>query len=127
MNQNTLLKKRSDHLIKISPLCGEITEILTNQDNPKIDLAMAQNIGPTLAHYHLGFEEIYLVMDGWITIALYEPNSGAMSEHVLKANELVVIAPNTHHKVVSASSKNRLIVICLPGFDAHDEHVSNVF
>jgi mannose-6-phosphate isomerase-like protein (cupin superfamily) len=122
-----MLRKRIHHTVKISPLCGEIIEILSSRDYPKIDIAMVIDIMPTQAHFHRGFEEIYFVMDGSITIGLYDPKENKFSQTYLEANELLVIGPDIHHKVIAASSKNRLCVICLPGFDPNDEHLSEKF
>lgn len=120
-----MLKLRQDHQIKTSPFCGEIHEILTNKDNPKIDIAMVFDIKPTTAHFHENFEEIYFVIDGTVTVAFYDPAVKEISHAVLGANELIVFAPGVHHRVISVSEKNRLCVISLPGFDPNDEHLSD--
>lgn len=120
-----MLRKREHHHVKVSPICGEIIEILSSKDYPRLDIALVLDIKPTQAHYHLGFEEIYFVLYGHITLSLYDPKADRFSEHMLEAHELIVIAPGIHHKVVASSEKNRLSVICLPGFDPNDEHLSD--
>jgi mannose-6-phosphate isomerase-like protein (cupin superfamily) len=85
-----------------------------------------QNIKATQAHFHLGFEEIYFVLDGCIMLALYDPGTDKFSEYLLEAHELMVIHRNIHHKVITASRENRLVVISVPGFDP-DGHVSDKF
>ena len=122
-----MLRKKAHHQTKISPLCGEIIEILRSPEHPRINIAMVLNIKPTQAHYHQNFEEIYFVQDGHITLGLYGPKEDKYSEYILEAHELMVIAPGIHHKVITASEKNRLCVICLPGFDPNDEHLSDKF
>jgi len=122
-----VLITRAHHHIKMSPVCGEIIEILRSRDYHKLDIAMVINSKPILAHFHQNFEEIYLVLDGSITLGLYDPNTDKFSEHILLAHELMVIAPGIHHKVMSASEQNRILVICLPGFDPNDEHLSDKF
>jgi hypothetical protein len=57
----------------------------------------------------------------------YDPGVEKFSEHLLEPHELMVIAPGIHHKVMCASEKNRISVICLPGFDPNDEHMSDKF
>lgn len=86
---------------------------------------MVFDIKPTKAHFHLGFEEIYFVMDGILMVEFYDPAEDKISLLELGANELMVFTPGVHHRVVSASEKNRLCVISLPGFDPRDEHLSD--
>jgi len=122
-----MLRKRAHHHIKMSPICGEIIEVLSSRDYPRLDIAVVQNIRTTKPHFHLGFEEIYFVLDGCITLGLYDPCTDKFSEHLLESHELMVIQPNIHHKVIAASSQNRLIVVSVPGFNPNDEHVSDKF
>jgi hypothetical protein len=65
-----MLRKKTHHHIKMSPLCGEIIEVLSSRDFPRLDIAVVQNIRTTHGHYHLRFEEIYFVLDGCITLGL---------------------------------------------------------
>ena len=53
-----LLKLAKDHIVKYSPYCGEIREILVG-DEYQPNVAVAIDIKPTKAHYHVGFDEIY--------------------------------------------------------------------
>lgn len=122
-----MLRKRPHHHIKMSPVCGEIIEILSSRDYPRLDIAVVLDIRPTQAHYHRGFEEIYFVLDGSVTLGLYDPGTNKFSEHLLETHELMVIAPGVHHKVIAASEQNRLSVLSLPGFDPRDEHISDKF
>jgi mannose-6-phosphate isomerase-like protein (cupin superfamily) len=108
-------------------ILGAIIEVLSSQKSPGLDIAVVLNIKATRAHYHIGFEEIYFVLDGYITLGLYDPKADNFSEVVLETHELMVIKPGIHHKVVAASMKNRIAVISLPGFDPNDEHLSEKF
>jgi mannose-6-phosphate isomerase-like protein (cupin superfamily) len=119
-----IVKEVEKHLVVHSPFCGEIREILKNDDYPPLGIAVAINIGVTHAHYHLTFDEIYFVLDGELTIRTYNPTTGAIALNHLKANELCVITKGIHHKIVEASPKNRLCVITVPPFHADDEHPS---
>ena len=113
----------SDHVIKQSPTCGEIREILRGTDySPNV--AIVLNIQTTTPHFHRTFEEIYFVLDGTLRLKFYDPKSNAFSEQTLAANELCVIPVGVHHQVVEASPENRLCVITVPRFDPADEHVS---
>lgn len=122
-----MLRKKFHHHVKNSPLCGEIIEILSSRDFALVDIAVVLNIKPTKAHYHLKFHEIYFVMDGHITLGLYDPALEQYDEHILEPHEIMVINPGIHHKVLQASEHNRVCVISLPGFDPDDEHLSDKY
>lgn len=119
-----LVKLLRDHRVKESPTCGELREILTASDYDGVGVALAFDIGPTAGHFHRGFEEIYLVLDGWLKLRLYDPDSDRSWTLELQANELAVIGQNIHHKVTEASPHNRLCVLTVPPFEAADEHLS---
>ena len=97
-----LIKKQSDHQIKSSPMCGDVAQILTNADQPGIDITMLVNMKTTTAHYHRGFTEIYLVLDGELMLQYFDPKIGIVSETTLGPNELAVFEPEIHHQVVKA-------------------------
>jgi mannose-6-phosphate isomerase-like protein (cupin superfamily) len=118
-----ITKLLRDHVVKTSPFCGAIHEILTGAEySPSIALAI--DIRETIPHFHKTFDEIYFVLDGEIAFALHDPANGKTTEQRLIADELCVISKGVHHKVVSSSAKNRLCVICVPHFDPADEHKS---
>lgn len=119
-----ILKHLSDHVIKHSPTCGAIHEVLRGQEYSP-NLAIAFDIGVTTPHYHKSFDEIYFVIEGAIDLRLHDPESEATTNHRLEANELCVITKGIHHQVTSASPKNRLAVITVPRFDMSDEHFSD--
>lgn len=99
-----MIKQLKDHVIIKSPFCGEIHEILAGREySPNI--AIAFDIGPTKAHYHNGFDEIYFVVGGSITLKLYNPSNAQTTVHLLAENELCVIT--------------------VPEFDLNDEVISN--
>lgn len=120
-----IVKLVKDHVIKMSPTCGEMHDILAEKDDPHVNIAVAFNIRNTQAHYHLSFEEIYFVLEGTIQLKLYDPTQDKVWVQELAANELIVLAPGVHHGIVQASEKNRLCVITVPGFDPEDEHLSD--
>jgi len=120
-----IVKLFKDNLVKQSPTCGELREILIGNDYSFLNIAIAQDIKPTKAHYHNGFDEIYFVLDGSMTLKFFEPLTSKVWTQELAANELCVISKGTHHKVTEASDENRLCIITVPGFDPSDEHLSH--
>jgi mannose-6-phosphate isomerase-like protein (cupin superfamily) len=120
-----IVRKTADQVINHSPTCGEIHEILIGGDYPHLNIAVAQDIRPTRAHFHKGFDEIYFVLDGTMRLGLYDPATGKTSEVELSANELCVISRGVHHVIRESSGSNRLCVITVPGFDPADEHPSD--
>ena len=118
-----ITKLLRDHVVKTSPFCGAIHEILTGAEySPSIALAI--DIRETVPHFHKTFDEIYFVLDGEIALTLHDPASGKTTKQKLRADELCVISKGVHHKVAASSAKNRLCVICVPHFDPGDEHKS---
>jgi mannose-6-phosphate isomerase-like protein (cupin superfamily) len=119
-----ITKLIKDQIIKQSPTCGEIREILYGGEySPNIVVAL--NVRPTTAHFHKGFDEIYFVLDGNLTVRTYDPQTGKRTEQKLAGNELCVISREIHHRITQASAQNRLCVITMPRFDARDEHLSD--
>jgi len=120
-----ILKHLADHVVKTSPTCGAIHEILRGVEcSPNI--ALAFDIGRTVPHYHTSFDEIYFVLDGTIDLRLHDPATAGTTLHNLVANEVCVITRGVHHEIVSSSPKNRLAVITTPRFEVSDEHRSDV-
>ncbi len=118
-----ITKLMKDHIIKQTPTCGEIREILLGTEySPNI--AIALDIRPTKAHYHKGFDEIYFVLDGDLILKVYNPETGESIEQKLGKNELCVITKGIHHKIIESSANNRLCVITVPRFNAADEYLS---
>ncbi|MHC1730344.1 MAG: hypothetical protein AB9866_30830 [Syntrophobacteraceae bacterium] len=103
--------------------CGLLREVLDTEDKLPLTLVIAEDIKPTKAHYHLNFQEIYFVMDGWLSMKFYDPVADRYWEEKILANELCIIEKNIHHVVAEASPKNRLCVIAVPGYS--DEIMSD--
>jgi mannose-6-phosphate isomerase-like protein (cupin superfamily) len=120
-----IVKLLKDHVVKESPTCGELREILIGNDYPFLNIAVAQDIKPTKAHFHQQFEEIYFVLDGWMNLELFDPETQKIWTQRLGANELCVIGKGIHHKLTEASDRNRLCVITVPRFSEADEHFSD--
>ncbi len=120
-----LIKHLADHLVIHSPMCGEIREILTQSDYKPLGIALALDIQPTQAHYHRTFDEIYFVLDGQISVESFDPQDGTVRISELGSNELLVIKKGVHHRILSASERNRLCVITSPPFCREDELASD--
>lgn len=120
-----IVKQFKDHIKVDARFCGQLREILTAADYPKLSIAIAVNIKDTEAHYHDDFEEIYFVLDGTILIELYDSHTEKKWIEQLNENELCVIRKGTHHRIIDYSDNNRLCVICVPPFNREDEHLSD--
>jgi len=107
-----------------TPFCGDLIEVLRGE-SPIPDLAVLEDLKPTEGHYHRGFHEIYLVLDGEISLRLYDPSSGTESRERLGKHEVCVIPPGVHHKVDSTSEGTRMCVVTVPKFDREDEKASD--
>ena len=119
-----VIKKTDSFIRKTSPFCGEFFQILSGKEYQP-DLVIFPDIKPTDAHFHQNFDEIYLVIDGEIELETYDPVEGMVRKTVLLANELIIIGKGVHHKIITASKKNRLCVISNPGYNSEDVHQSN--
>lgn len=117
-----LVKHVADHIIVQSQSCGKVHDIITNNDNYPLGIAVCFDIPPTKEHFHKTFDEIYFVLDGQIVLELYDPIAKSATVKVLNANELCVVSKGIHHKIIKSSEKNRLAVISYPPFQGNDEH-----
>lgn len=120
-----IAKKLNDHKVLNSPTCGEIKEILKDGEYKPLGIAIAMSIEPTKAHCHRSFDEIYFVPDGSLKLEFYDPKEEKVWTETLKSNELCAVCKGIHHKVIEASTENRLCVISVPPFHADDEHLSD--
>lgn len=96
--------------------CGALRGVISEADRAGIDIVMAVDIRPTKGHYHGAMTEIYMVVDGTISLKLYDPASGQRWCETLGPNELCIIPKGIHHVITAASTPNRLYVISLPKF-----------
>jgi len=119
-----LVKQVANQVLKTTPFCGKLWEILRRGDYRGLDVAVLEDVNSTVGHFHRGFDEIYFQLDGTLTVTLFDPNLGADTPEqivTLARNELCVIPRGVHHKVSRASRGNRLCCICVPSFDPADE------
>jgi hypothetical protein len=86
-------------------------EILT-ADYDGVGVALAFDIKPTHGHYHRTFAEIY-GPGRRLTLQFYDPPTTGSGPRIC-TNELAVISKDVHHKVIEASSQNRLCVLTVP-------------
>jgi mannose-6-phosphate isomerase-like protein (cupin superfamily) len=121
-----ITKKKSDHAEKMSDTCGVISEVLRKGEYLGLDLAIVNDINTTVGHYHKSFDEIYVITGGFLSVEFYNPVENVRWNEEFQTDELCVISKGLHHKVIDGSPKNKLMVICVPGFDIADEHRSDV-
>ena len=113
-----------DHVHVKSPFCGDLIEVLRGRQSAP-DIAVLIDVRPTKAHYHNTFEEVYFVLDGALSLRLFDPDEGETEEYLLAPHEVCVIPRRTHHQIASSSYHNRLCVLCIPCFDPNDETPSD--
>ncbi len=111
-----IVKKVKDHHIITSNTCGNIHEILTDEDYDSLSVAVLPDSRPTKGHYHEKFEEIYFVLDGAVKLKFHNPADGRTWNEELSADELCVIPKGVHHVIEETTAGNRLCVMCVPRF-----------
>jgi len=121
-----VVKRAKDAKIVESQTCGSISEVLTGLDYPHCSIAVVNNIGITVGHFHETFDEIYWLEKGEISVLLYNPELEKKWTEKLSVGDVLVISKNVHHKVTKASTKNKLIAISVPAWKAEDEKISDL-
>ena len=125
VSSSPVLFLERDHVHVKSPFCGDLIEVLRGRSAIP-DLAVLVDVKGTTAHFHRGFDEVYLAMEGSFTLRLFDPGASRESEHTIGRHEACVIPRGVHHQIMQASMTNRLCVICVPHFDPGDEIPSDV-
>ena len=120
-----IVKLLKDHIVKQSTTFGELRETFIGDECPFLNIAVADNIEPTKAHFHREFDGIYFVLDGYVGLKLNDPKSDRIWTEYLGANELCVISKGVHHEVTEASDTSKLCVISVPQFHSGDETLSD--
>ena len=118
-----IVRKAGDHEVKLTP-SGEVREILRGGDYAALSLAIVVNARPSRAHYHEGFDEIYLLLDGSLRVRFHDPLTAQTWEESLQANEVCVITKGLHYCITQASDRNRLCAIAIPRYDPADDLAS---
>jgi len=118
-----IVRKAGDHVVKATPY-GEVREVLRGDDYAALTLAVVLNARPSGAHYHQTFDEIYLLLDGSLTVRFHDPTTEQTWEESLNANEVCVITKGIHYRITQASDRNRLCAIAIPRYDPADDLVS---
>lgn len=113
-----------NHVHVKTPFCGDLVEILREHETVP-DIAVLVDVRPTIAHYHKGFDEAYFVLDGALTVQLFDPVAEETTEDIFREHEVCVIPKGVHHRITAASFHNRLCVLCAPHFDFKDENPSD--
>ncbi len=121
-----IVKKLADQNIVNASNCGTISEILTKEDKVGYGIAIIENVEITTAHYHNNADETYLVLNGSLTLSLYDPTTRKKWNQELKTNELCFIPKGIHHKISQKEANTKLCVICSPFYDADDDIQSTI-
>ncbi len=100
---------------------NQVYELLTNEDYKDASIAITRNCFATKGHYHTTFDELYLLLEGTITLQVIDTKSGQIKEVLMRENDICVVPKNMHHRIDNASEKNVLCVISLPGWRMDDE------
>jgi len=120
-----IVKKQKDYTPIVTRTCGALTEILA-EPHVTPAIALVRDIRVTVPHFHREFEELYWVLDGEMTIRLYEPDERRFTDVELRKHELCVIRRGVHHQVARSSYENLLCALSVPYFEKNDETPSDV-
>ncbi len=119
-----ITKKYAEHNVLDSPYAGEMREIINSSEYSKAGVAIAVDLEQMDAHYHKTFDEIFFVLDGDMKFEFYDPANGNVWTEESSLNDLVIVKKGIHHKVLSASEHNRLLVVSIPPYNPDDENPS---
>jgi len=119
-----ITKKYTEHNVLDSPYAGEMREIINSSEYNKAGVAIAVDLEQMDAHYHRTFDEIFFVLDGDMKFEFYDPANGNVWTEESSLNDLVIVKKGIHHKVLSASEHNRLLVVSIPPYHPDDENPS---
>ena len=122
-----IVKLLKDHAVQKSDFSKEMRTILTAKEYRSfMDVYTFIDIRAKEPHYHKHLDEIYFMLDGYINLKIYDPDTKKILTQKLNANELCVIDNGIHHGIIESSENNRLCVICIPGYDKSDSYPSDV-
>lgn len=95
---------------------GIMRELTTPKDFQEMDFVHVTITDATKEHYHKKLTEVYYVLNGSIAIEI----DGKVEN--LEKGSLIMIYPNTKHKVWKANKENaEILVICCPPWSEEDE------
>ena len=118
-------KKTQDHVLYDCDYAREMRQILSPSEYDKAGLALGVDLGPMNSHYHKTFDEIFYVLEGSMNCKFYDPESGKTWSEELSSGDVLVVPKGVHHKILEASSKNKLIVMSIPPWHADDVNPSD--
>ncbi len=112
-----LVKKKKQQKRFKSPVCGFLIDVAKTKD---FGIVKANNIGITGKHYHKKTTEVYHLISGELTLEVKE--KGKKEQKIqLKSGDALILQPYDIHKIIKASSRNELIVTCVPDWREDDE------
>ncbi len=118
-------KKPEDQIIHECDYAREMREILGASEYDKMGLAIGVDLGPMATHFHKTFDEIFYVLEGGMNCKFHDPESGKTWTEELSEGDMLVVRKGVHHKILEASSKNRLMVMSIPPWHAEDVNPSD--
>jgi hypothetical protein len=71
-----------DHTHVKAQFCGDLIEVL-REGGPAPNITILLDALSTQAHYHPTFDEVYVVLDGSVSVHLYDPNDDMFAERLL--------------------------------------------
>ncbi|MCK4818910.1 cupin domain-containing protein [bacterium] len=112
-----LIKRKKQQKKFKSPICGFLIDVVRTKD---FGIVKADNIGITERHYHKKTTEVYHLLTGELTLEVKE--RGKKEKKIqLESGDVLVLQPYDIHKIIKASSRNELIVTCVPDWREDDE------
>lgn len=118
-------KKLQEHVLYDCDYAREMRQILSPSEYDKAGLALAVDLGQMNSHYHKTFDEIFYVLEGSMNCKFYDPESKKTWSEELSSGDVLVVPKGVHHKILEASSKNKLIVMSIPPWHADDVNPSD--
>ncbi len=114
--------KNIPHKIQ-SATCGELLELMDGKTYP-VSIVIGDPILPTKGHYHRDHDEIYICMQGTITLDLFNQQTNQRSSIILEKYESLVVAKRIHHRIIDSEPGSILLAISIPGWTPEGQRLS---
>lgn len=124
LKNNVVTSKKGYNKIK-SEHCGDLLELLDGKDYP-VSIVIGEEMQPTEGHYHISNDEIYICLDGRITLKLYTPSTKTIEQIELNKYESIVIKKGVHHRIIGTDKGSKLITISIPGWSKEGDMLSEI-
>ena len=89
---------------------------------PGVEAFLINGFVKSAAHVHAVFSEIYIVLQGSLVVATWDPTHTPFEfvQNILEAGDVFTIPVGTGHKVLSGSSENVVQTLYTPRYLADD-------